>query len=179
MLLALIVWIGGIIFFPFVEAPTLFHVRSTMSSLEKVILPNGMIVNDSWRGRELDDMLARMIRGSLMRLHTLGFVSGITFLICSIFHDRLRLERFKLFRASHCFVVIMLLLTGISQFSIMPRMNTLWTDMQNSSELILPQNTARLEFDRLHVWSTRLEGGVLFLGLGVVLLTARRFGNNS
>jgi hypothetical protein len=35
------------------------------------------------------------------------------------------------------------------------------------------------QFDRLHAWSTRLEGGVLFLGLGVVILTARRFGNSS
>jgi hypothetical protein len=32
-----------------------------------------------------------------------------------------------------------------------------------------------VEFNRLHVWSTRSEGGVFFLGLVVVVLTARRF----
>jgi hypothetical protein len=179
MLLALVVWIGGIIFFAFVEAPTLFHVRSTMSFLEKVILPNGMVTNDSWRGRELDDMIAQMIRQSLMRLHTIGFVSGIAFLICSFFHDRLSFARFKPYNASHCLIVIMLLLTSVSQFAILPRMKHIWVDMRNSSELILPNHPRRVEFDRLHAWSTRLEGGVLFLGLGVVILTARRFENRN
>ena len=32
----------------------------------------------------------------------------------------------------------------------------------------------RMEFNRLHVWSTRLEGGVFLLGLAALLLTARR-----
>jgi hypothetical protein len=31
-----------------------------------------------------------------------------------------------------------------------------------------------VEFNRLHVWSTRLEGGVFVLGLAALLLTARR-----
>jgi hypothetical protein len=33
----------------------------------------------------------------------------------------------------------------------------------------------RVEFNRLHQWSTRTEGGVLLLGLVVVVLTARRW----
>jgi hypothetical protein len=44
-----------------------------------------------------------------------------------------------------------------------------------SSPAIMDSADGRAEFDRLHAWSTRLEGGVLFLGLGVVILTARRF----
>jgi len=32
----------------------------------------------------------------------------------------------------------------------------------------------RLEFNRLHVWSTRIEGTVLVLGLALLYLTARR-----
>jgi len=35
-----------------------------------------------------------------------------------------------------------------------------------------PDNPARMQFDALHVWSTRVEGGVLLLGLVVVYLTA-------
>ena len=31
------------------------------------------------------------------------------------------------------------------------------------------------QFNQLHSWSTRLEGAVLLLGFGVVILTARRF----
>jgi len=31
-----------------------------------------------------------------------------------------------------------------------------------------------VEFNRLHVWSTRVEGAVLVFGLGLLYLTARR-----
>jgi hypothetical protein len=34
---------------------------------------------------------------------------------------------------------------------------------------------ARVQFDALHVWSTRVEGTVLLLGLIVVYLTASAF----
>jgi hypothetical protein len=34
---------------------------------------------------------------------------------------------------------------------------------------------ARVRFNALHGWSTRLEGGVLIVGLVVIYLTARRF----
>jgi len=36
-------------------------------------------------------------------------------------------------------------------------------------------NPERVQFDALHVWSTRVEGTVLLLGLLVVYLTARSF----
>jgi hypothetical protein len=36
-------------------------------------------------------------------------------------------------------------------------------------------NPARIQFDALHVWSTRVESAVLLLGLVVVYLTARSF----
>jgi hypothetical protein len=40
----------------------------------------------------------------------------------------------------------------------------------------VPQdNPARMEFDRLHGWSTRLEQGVLLMGLVLIYLTARSF----
>jgi hypothetical protein len=56
-------------------------------------------------------------------------------------------------------------------------MRTLRAEMQAVDRL--PGSDPRLEFDRLHAWSTRLEGGVLFLGLGVAMLTARRFGSSN
>jgi hypothetical protein len=34
----------------------------------------------------------------------------------------------------------------------------------------------RVQFDALHVWSVRLEGGVFLLGLIVAFLVARQFG---
>ncbi len=56
MLLALIVWIGGIVFFAFAEAPILFSV-----------LPTTKLAGD-------------VVSASLTRLHWMGLISGIAFL---------------------------------------------------------------------------------------------------
>jgi hypothetical protein len=42
---------------------------------------------------------------------------------------------------------------------------------------VSPDNPARMQFDSLHVWSTRVEGGVFLLGLVVVYLTSSAFGS--
>ena len=151
MLLALVVWIGGIIFFAFVEAPTLF-----------TVLPSPRLAGD-------------VVSASLTKLHWIGLVSGVVFLVCSLLYNQLKHARPRPFAASHIFIVLMLALTAISQFRITPKMRSLRAEMQAVDKL--PGNDSRLEFDRLHTWSTRLESGVLLLGLGVVILTARRNSN--
>jgi hypothetical protein len=150
MLLALIVWIGGIIFFAFVLAPTLFGV-----------LPTTKLAGD-------------VVNATLTKLHWLGLVSGVVFLICSLGYNWQKHIQLRPFALSHVFVVLMLVFTIVSQFGITPRMREL-----RSNPAIMDSSAGRTDFDRLHVWSTRLEGGVLFLGLGLVVLTARRFGNSS
>jgi uncharacterized membrane protein len=151
MLLALIVWVGGIIFFAFVMAPTLFGV-----------LPTTKLAGD-------------VVNATLTKLHWMGLVSGVVFLICSLLFNQFNHARPKPFAASHIFIVLMLVLTTISQFRITPKMRTLRAEIQAVNRL--PANDVRMEFDRLHAWSTRLEGGVLLLGLGVVSLTARKNSN--
>jgi uncharacterized membrane protein len=152
MLLALIVWIGGIIFFAFVEAPTLF-----------TVLPTTHLAGD-------------VVSASIAKLHWMGLISGLVFLICSLFYNQLTHARPKPFAAAHILIVMMLLLTAISQFRVTPKMRNLRAEMQAVDRL--PGNDSRAEFDRLHAWSTRLEGGVLLLGIGVVVLTARRNSSN-
>ena len=67
----------------------------------------------------------------------------------------------------------MIALTLISMFAISTRMLALRNDMVFIDNV--PQDDARrVEFNRLHVWSTRLEGAVLLLGLAVIFLTSRR-----
>ena len=150
MLLALIVWIGGIIFFAFVLAPTLFGV-----------LPTTKLAGD-------------VVNATLTKLHWMGLVSGAVFLISSLLYNWRKHVQLRPFALSHIFIVLMLAFTLISQFGITPRMRELRT-----SASIMDSPGGRTEFDHLHAWSTRLEGGVLFLGLGVVILTARRFGNSN
>jgi hypothetical protein len=100
----------------------------------------------------------------------MGLISGVVFLICSLLYNWQKYVQPRPFTVSHIFVVLMLAFTMVSQFGITPRMREL-----RSSPTIMGTSVGRAEFDDLHAWSTRLEGGVLLLGFGVAILTARRF----
>jgi uncharacterized membrane protein len=147
MVLSLVVWIGGLIFFAFVLAPTAFQV-----------LP--------------DTHLAGNIVGrALGKLHWIAIVSGIVFLIASLLCSRLTDGTAHVFAMRHILIVLMLGLTLFSQFWIIPRMDTLRASVGDFAKVTL-DNPARVQFDALHVWSTRVEGAVLLLGLVAVFLTA-------
>jgi uncharacterized membrane protein len=150
MLLCLIVWIGGIVFFAFVLAPTVFTELPT------------------------HELAGNVVNSSLTRLHWMGITAGVIFLLCSLLHNRLKHAQLRVFSASHVLILIMLVLTLISQLVITSRMQSLRSSMGVIDSVAL-SDSRRIEFNHLHAWSTELEGGVLLLGLGLVLLTARRF----
>src|SRR5712692_7620392 len=146
MLLSLIVWLGGLIFFP-VVAQTAFSVLPTRHLAGSVV------------GR------------SLSALHWMGIVSGMAFLVSSMIYARLSTGSAHPLAARHILLFIMLALTLISQFGISPKMAALRASM-GEIDSVPPTDPARVQFNALHVWSTRLEGGVFLLGLVVVYLTA-------
>ncbi|HET9309040.1 MAG TPA: DUF4149 domain-containing protein [Candidatus Sulfotelmatobacter sp.] len=147
MVLSLVVWIGGLIFFAFVLAPTAFQV-----------LP--------------DTHLAGNVVGrALGKLHWMAIVSGIVFLIASLLHSRLTDGTAHVFAMRHVLICLMLGLTLFSQFWIIPRMDALRASVGDFAKVTL-DNPARVQFDALHVWSTRVEVAVLLLGLVAVFLTA-------
>src|SRR5262252_5010717 len=150
MLLSLIVWIGGLIFFAFVVAPAAFSVLPTRHLAGNVV------------GRTLG------------ALHWMGLFSGLVFLLSSISYSQLTRGTPQLFALRNIIIVLMLLLTLVSQFGIIPRMDTLRASI-GEIDSVPPDNPARMEFDRLHGWSTRLEQGVLLMGLVLIYLTARSF----
>jgi uncharacterized membrane protein len=151
MLLSLVVWLGGLIFFAFVLAPTAFTVLPTTHLAGNVV------------GRALG------------KLHWIAIFSGIVFLFSSLLYSRLTDGAAHVFAARHILLCLMLALTLISQFGIMPRMDTLRASLGEVSSVPL-DNPERIQFDSLHVWSTRVEGAVLLLGLVVVYLTAQQLG---
>lgn len=155
MLLALIVWIGGIIFFAFVVAPAAF-----------TILPT-------------PDLAGRVVSRSLTALHGMGLVAGLIYLLCSFTYNQIQHANPRIFSPAHWLIAAMLALTAISQFEVTPaiRRSRAMLTLADMSPAKLEQNMndARVRFDRLHAWSVRLEGGILILGIGVVGLTARRF----
>jgi uncharacterized membrane protein len=155
MLLALVTWIGGIIFFSFVLAPTVF-----------TVLPTTKLAGD-------------VVSVSLSKLHWIAFVSGLLFLLASITYQAIADKRDggsggKLLWATHLLVIVMLALTWISQSVITPKIRDLRIEMASAQGI---STEHRVQFDHLHAWSTRAEGSVFFCGLVVVVLTARRFGD--
>jgi uncharacterized membrane protein len=151
MLLSLVVWLGGLIFFAFVLAPTAFTVLPTAHLAGNVV------------GRALG------------KLHWIAIFSGIVYLTSSLLYSRLTDGAAHVFAARHILLCLMLALTLISQFGVMPRMDTLRASLGEVSSVPL-DNPERIQFDSLHVWSTRVEGAVLLLGLVVVYLTAQQLG---
>jgi uncharacterized membrane protein len=150
MLLALVVWVGGVIFLAFVEAPTAF-----MSGLLPTRHMAGSIV-----GRSLD------------LLHYMGIASAVVFLIASMIYYRVTVGNAQLPAIRHLLIVFMLGLTLISQFAVSPRMHALRAQAVVIDNLSL-DDPIRSEFDRLHVWSEKLESAVLLLGLLAVFRTAQ------
>jgi uncharacterized membrane protein len=152
MLLSLVAWIGSLIFFAFVLAPTVFAPG---------VLPNTHLAGN-------------IVGRSLSKLHWIAIVSGIVFLASSLLYSRLSDGTAHVLEARHVLICLMLALTLLSQFWIIPRMDTLRAQVTDLTTVPL-DNPARAEFDALHAWSTRVESAVLLLGLVVVYLTANAF----
>jgi len=150
MLLSLVVWLGGLIFFAFVLAPTVFSPG---------LLPTRHLAG-SIVGRSLD------------RLHYIAIVSGIIFLIASMLYSWMASGNARPLAARHILIVLMLMLTVISQFAISPKMHTIRAEVGVIDDLP-PDNPLRVEFDRLHVWSEKFEVAVLLLGLVALYTTAQ------
>jgi len=150
-LLSLVVWIGGIAFFAFVLAPTVFHPG---------ILPSRQLAG-------------QVVSRSLGILHWIGLTCGVVFLIASMLDSQITTGFTPVFAARNLLVFVMIVLTLISMFAISTRMLELRNDMVFIDN-VPHDDPRRVEFNRLHEWSTRLEGAVLLLGLGVIFLTARR-----
>ena len=143
MLLALVVWLGGIVFFGAVLAPTLFSTLPT---------------------REL---AGTVVTRSLGALHWIGIGAAVVFLAASLTLSTIKTGSAQPLAGRHLLVVAMLALTLASQYFVSPRMLALRRDM-GTIDAVAPTDPRRLEFNRLHRYSTGLEQGVLLLGLIVL-----------
>jgi hypothetical protein len=148
LLLSLAVWIGSLIFFPMVAETSFSVLPSTHEA--------GLVVG-----------------GALIKLHWMGMVSGVVFLVCSLVYARVALGKPGLFALAEIIVVLMLVLTAVSQFAIIPKMDSLRRLAGEISSLGVT-DPVRAQFDSLHAWSVRIEQAVLLLGLVALYSVARR-----
>lgn len=107
MLLSLVVWIGGIIFFAFVLAPTVF----TPS-----ILPTRQLAGN-------------VVNRSLGVLHWMGIGCGVVFAFTSMIDARVATGAAQPFAIRNLLVYAMIALTLISMFAVVGRMQVLRAQM--------------------------------------------------
>jgi uncharacterized membrane protein len=142
---ALGTWVGGIVFLSFVVAPGAF----------------GILGNR--------DQAGMMVGYSLGRLHWIGMVLGLIYLVAYAVDAR---SIGALARPVALAVILMVGLTFFSQQFVTGRMAGLRREMV-SVDATARENPLRAEFDRLHVWSVRIESAVLLIGLVGIFLTVR------
>lgn len=156
ILICLVVWVGGLLFFGAVLAPAAFG----------TIMP---MFPDPAFGVHVAGTLVRV---ALLRLHGIGMLCGVVLLLLCIVERIAKMTR-RSIAPQLVLLAAMLGLTAYSQFSIIPRMDTL--RLQEGPVIDNPASTSpeRASFNRLHNLSTNLEGVVLVCGLGLIVLYAR------
>ena len=146
--LGLSLWLGSDVFLSFVVAPGAFHLLGSR------------------------DQAGAMVGFALGRMHLLGVVCGIVILVVRL----LRTRSFASLAAPAALcVVLMILLTVVSQQAVSPKMAVLRTRM-GSIQATAADNPLRVEFDRLHQRSVMLESGVLLAGFAAMFLMVRELG---
>jgi hypothetical protein len=150
--LVLGLWLGALVFFAAVLAPIAFSQLPPLFATPAAgIHAAGMIVG-----------------GSLVRLHWIGLFCGLIFLVVSVAAR----AHYRTIIPQAVLVLVMLLLTAYSQFSIIPRMDTARESVGGNVEAVAANNPGRQIFDRLHQRSVHVEALVLLCGVGALVATA-------
>jgi uncharacterized membrane protein len=144
--LGLSVWLGSDVFLSFVVAPGAFSILASR------------------------DDAGAVVGYSLTRMHLLGIACGAVVLLAGVV--RTRSAGYLATPAALC-VVLMMVLTTISQVAVSPRMATLRVQM-GSIQATAADNPLLATFLRLHRVSVLLESGVLLAGIAAIYLMVRQ-----
>jgi uncharacterized membrane protein len=145
---ALGTWVGSIFYFSAAVAPAAFRVLQSQ------------------------DQAGLLVEFTLRRLHTVGVVAGVAYLFASAILAISTSGPGKSLLLPGIGVVVMLILTVLSQHVVIRRMTNLRRQMV-SVAATPKENPLHAEFDRLHQWSVRIEGTVLLIGFGTLFVTVR------
>ena len=137
-------WIGALIYFGAIVAPAAFSVLTA-------------------------DQAGALVGLTLGRLHLMGIVAGAIYLLVTAIWAR---SAAALLRPASLLVLIMVVLTFISQFWVSGTMDALRVQM-GSVSATPAGNQLRISFDRLHRISVNLELAALIAGLLALFFTSR------
>ena len=141
--LVLAIWLGALVFFGAILAPVAFSQLPVHAA--------GLVVG-----------------GSLVRLHWMAFLCGIVFLVVLL----LARSHYRSIIPPAVLVLVMLVLTAYSQFSLIPRMDIARASIGGDVDAVANSNPGRQIFDQLHKQSVHIEGIVLLCGLVALVGTA-------
>ncbi len=117
------------------------------------------------------DQAGALVGLALGRLHILGLICGVVYLVARVAGAR---TLTALAGMAAVAVILMLVLTLVSQYWVSPKLAELRTEMKSqfgSVDATPQDNPLRAAFGRLHGVSTVLELVILLLGLGALFLT--------
>ena len=143
---ALGAWVGSILYFSAVVTQGAFRVLPTI------------------------DDAGRLVGYTLNGLHWMGVVAAVIYLLAAMALER---SAKALARPAAIGVILMLVLTLISQQIVIPRMDVLRLQM-GSVAATASSNPLRAEFDKLHNYSVYLESAMLLAGIASLFLTVRQ-----
>lgn len=147
-LLAFTVWMGGLVFFGAVVAPTAARTFGTT------------------------EQFADFIGRALLMLHSMGLWCGVAMLVA------LRMLGARAYRlaAQAGLVLLMIVLTFASNKLIILPMEHDRALAGGNIGVLLQGSPLRTDFDARHAWSTRVEGLVLLAGVGLAVLIGMEAG---
>jgi len=148
MLLALGLWLGAILCFGVIVAPTLFATLPTR------------------------DLAGAVVSAALAKLHMVGFICGGVFLLALLAYRALK-GKVSLAFLQVLLVIVMLACTAYSEFGVGRRMNALKNNM-GVIDNVPHEDPRRVAFNHLHKYSEDLEYAVFGCGLVTLLLASRR-----
>ncbi|GAC1629296.1 MAG: hypothetical protein NVS9B13_26900 [Candidatus Acidiferrum sp.] len=105
-------------------------------------------------------------------MHVIGIVCGIAVLLVRLLRTK---SVSSLAAPAALCVVVMILLTTVSQVAVTPKMALLRTQM-GSVQATAAESPLLAEFAKLHQVSVTLESGVLLAGIACIYLMVRELG---
>ncbi len=148
--LLVVLWLGGLMFFPVVAAAAFGSVADT-------------------------HVAGTVVRKSLLALHYEGLVAGSLIVVLLLVAQTLGALKRRVV-GPVVVTLIMLGLTAFSQFWIIPKMEGYRIATGGSIDAVSRDNPNRLAFNKLHIVSERVEESVLLGGIVLVILLAANYG---
>ena len=146
-LVSLVAWVGGIIFFSFVGAPSTFQAVPV-------------------------EMAGKVVARIFPRYYLLGFVAGLAALVAFLGLARMS-GQWDALKIANTVLLTAMLGTGLYAGTVVQRQaNEVRRQIESFEDRAQVRPELRIEFGRLHRLAVILNGVVLCLGLVVVFVTA-------